>query len=124
MACCVGDPILKICSFDRESGGREETVIVKTAPKSRLENERDILRHFQHRAPSLRPLIDEIQDPPDPPSIVLKYLDDNLLRASNAKRLTGTEIKYVAKRVLEALEVLHEDGYVHTGRRPVVAISK
>jgi hypothetical protein len=46
---------------------------------------------------------------------VLKYLDDNITRASRKQRLTRRKIKYVAKNVLEALKVLHEDGYVHTG---------
>ncbi|EHK97481.1 putative Sexual differentiation process protein isp4 [Glarea lozoyensis 74030] len=62
------------------------------------------------RTSALRPLIDEIQDQSVPPAIVLKYLDDDLMRASAAKRLTTLEIKQVAKRVLEALNVLHEDG--------------
>lgn len=48
---------------------------------------------------------------------VLKYLDDDLLKASNTKRLTPLEIKYVAKRILEALRVLHDDGFVHTGEQ-------
>jgi serine/threonine protein kinase len=61
-------------------------------------------------------LIDEIVGPPDPPAILLKYLEDDLLTASKAKKLSEREIKYVSKRILEALKVLHEDGYVHTGR--------
>lgn len=82
---------------------------------SRLENERDVLKRFQTRTSSLRPLIDEIEDPADPPALVLKHLDDNLLNASATQRLTGLEVKYVARSVLEAPKVLHEDGYVHTG---------
>ena len=73
------------------------------------------VRHFQSQISSLRPLIDEIQEPSDPPALVLKHLDDDLLNASAAQRLTGPEIKRVAKNVLEALEVLHDEGYVHTG---------
>ena len=73
--------------------------------------ERDVLKHF-HARPGIRQLLDEISDPA---SLVLKQLDDNLLSASNKKRLKKPEIKFVAKRVLEALQVLHEDGYVHTG---------
>lgn len=82
----------------------------------RLHNERDILRHLQHRTSFLRPLIDEIEEPSDPPAIVLKWLDDGMLKASNTKRLTRPEVKYVAKGVLEALKVLHEGGYVHTSK--------
>ncbi|KAE8319465.1 kinase-like domain-containing protein [Aspergillus transmontanensis] len=59
-----------------------QPVIVKSVPHFRLQNERD---------------------PSDPPVIVLKYLDDNLLNASISKRLTDQEIRYVARRILEAL---------------------
>jgi casein kinase II subunit alpha len=76
-----------------------------------LNNERDILKHF-HARPGIRQLLDETQDPP---SLVLEHLDDNLLAASNSKRLEKPEIKFIAKRILEALQAIHEDGYVHTG---------
>jgi serine/threonine protein kinase len=81
----------------------------------RLYNERDILKHFQTRTSTLRPLLDEIEDPVEPLAIVLKYLDDDVTRASKKQRLSRQEIKNVAKNVLEALQTLHEDGYVHTG---------
>lgn len=42
-------------------------------------------------------------------------MDDNLLDASNAKRLKRADIKFVARSVLIALKALHERGYVHTG---------
>ena len=93
------------------SGTKKETVIVKTAPKRRLDNEREVLQRF-HGRPHIRQLIDVIDQPP---AIVLEYLDDNLLRASNSKKLERVDIKFVARSVLEALKVLHEDGYVHTG---------
>lgn len=51
----------------------------------------------------------------EPVTIVLKHLDDDLLNAEMKKNLTRREIKYVSRCVLEALRVLHEDGYVHTG---------
>jgi serine/threonine protein kinase len=82
-----------------------------------VENERDVLTRFQNRTPYLRPLIDEIQEPSDPLTIVLKYLEDHLLNASIKKTLNRKELKYVSRRILEALKVLHEDGYVHTGKR-------
>lgn len=91
-------------------------MIVKSVRHFRLENERDVLKRFQPRTPFIRPLIDEIVDPSDPPAIVLKHLDDHLLNASASQRLTSREIKYVARRILEALRVLHEDGFVHTGK--------
>jgi casein kinase II subunit alpha len=88
-----------------------ETVIVKRAPKYRLDNEREVFERF-HGRPCIRQLFDEIQDPP---SLVLKYLDDNLLNTSNSKSLERSDIKFVAKTVLEALELLHDAGYVYTG---------
>jgi casein kinase II subunit alpha len=57
-------------------------------------------------------LVDEIQGLA---ALVLEYLDENLLNASNSKRLGRLDIKLVAKRILEALNMFHEAGYVHTG---------
>jgi serine/threonine protein kinase len=82
-----------------------------------VENERDVLKRFQNQTPYLRPLIDEIEEPSDPPTIVLKHLEDHLLNASIKKTLNRKELKYVLRRILEALKALHEDGYVHTGKR-------
>ncbi|GJC94486.1 serine/threonine protein kinase [Colletotrichum higginsianum] len=65
-------------------------------------------------SPLFRPLEDEILDPVDPPSIVLKYLDSDLRAESSRQRLSRPEIKKVAKSVLEALRILHQDGMVHT----------
>ncbi|MCJ1403023.1 hypothetical protein MMC11_006245 [Xylographa trunciseda] len=93
----------------------EETVVIKSVRgHPRVENERDILGHFQYRTHYLRPLIDEIEEPSDPLTIVLKHLDDHLLHASTKKTLNRKELKYVSRCILEALKVLHEDGYVHT----------
>jgi casein kinase II subunit alpha len=88
-----------------------ETVIIKSAPKYRLDNERELLLRFRGQ-PCLRQLVDEVADPP---CLVLENLDDNLLKASNAKKLNRTDIKLVAKNVLKALKVFHDAGYVHTG---------
>ncbi|RMZ78548.1 hypothetical protein DV737_g3824, partial [Chaetothyriales sp. CBS 132003] len=56
----------------------------------------------------------EIDEPEDPPFIVLKYLDSDLRTESDRQRLSRPEIKEVAKCVLEALRTLHQDGMVHT----------
>ncbi|RYC55664.1 hypothetical protein CHU98_g10549 [Xylaria longipes] len=94
---------------------KNEPVIVKAVRgHPRVENERDVLKRFQSRSPYLRPLIDEIQDPAEPTTIVLKHLETDLLEATVQQPLNKKEIKYVSRRVLEALSVLHEDGYVHT----------
>ncbi len=80
------------------SSQSEQTVVIKSVRNFRLENERDILKRFQSQTSSLRPLIDEIEDPFDPPALVLKHLDDDLLNASAAQRLTRLEFKNVAKK--------------------------
>ncbi|EGC45357.1 serine/threonine protein kinase [Histoplasma capsulatum var. duboisii H88] len=93
----------------------EQSVVIKGVHgHPRVENEQDILKRFQDRTPFLRRLTDEIEDPSDPTIIVLKHLDDHLLNASIEKTLNRKELKYISKRILEALKVLHEDGYVHT----------
>lgn len=61
-------------------------------------------------------MIDEIEDPAEPVTIVLKYLDDNLQHASNKQTLSRKELMFVSKRILQALRTLHDDGYVHTGK--------
>lgn len=76
------------------------------------------MRRFQDKTPFIRPLLDEIEEPATTPAIVLKHLDDDLLHAFNRQRFTRPEVKYVAKKVVEALSVLHEEGFVHTGETP------
>ena len=58
-------------------------------------------------------MIDNIESPS---SLVLEYLDDNLLDVCSRKRLEGSDVKVVARIVLEALAVLHKNGCVHTGK--------
>jgi serine/threonine protein kinase len=95
----------------------DETVIIKGVHgHPRVENERDILKQFQDRTPYLRPLIDEIEEASQPPTIVLKYFDDHLLNSSIKKTLNRKEIKHVSRCILKALMVLHEHNYVHTGK--------
>ncbi|KAF3482623.1 serine/threonine protein kinase [Arthroderma uncinatum] len=93
----------------------EQPVIVKGVHgHPRVGNERDVLHRFQGRTPFLRPLVDEMDDQSGTPIIALKYLDDQLLNTSIRKTLNRRELKYVSRCVLEALSVIHEDGYVHT----------
>jgi casein kinase II subunit alpha len=107
--------MLPICwllsSLTCSSGAKTGTVVVKTALKHRLDNEREVLKHFQGRS-CIRQLVDEIQEPA---ALVLEHLGNNLLSASNSKILGRPDIKLIAKRVLEALNMFHEAGYVHTG---------
>ncbi len=83
-----------------------QRVTVKIASDWPLKNERHILEAVR----DIRPIIDTSDDPP---SLILKYLDDNLLDSSNAKKLERAEVKYVARSLLRALEALHSGGYVH-----------
>ena len=89
-----------------------QKVVVKAAPDCFIRNERDILNRFQH-VPSLRSLIDEIHDPP---LLVLEHLDSNLLIESGNEKLKSSDVKRVAKTVLQALAAFHEEGIVHTGK--------
>jgi serine/threonine protein kinase len=91
--------------------------VIKAARDPRIQNERQALLKFQDRAP-LRRLVDTIEEPLDPPAIVLKYLDDDLLNVKVIKKLSRPEIKHVAKTALSALNVLHSENYVHTGSTP------
>lgn len=84
-------------------------VIVKRAPKQRLNNEREVLE-ILHGHPCIRPMIDIT------PSLVLKFLDENLLKLSGQKRIEGPDLKLVARSLLQALAALHEHGFVHTGK--------
>ncbi|KAI1268129.1 kinase-like protein [Xylariaceae sp. FL1019] len=89
-----------------------EHCILKCVPNHwRLRNEATVLKMYQDTTPTLRPLLDEIEEPA---SIVLKYLDTDLLHESGKKRLSRPEIKQVARAVLEALVPLHRDRLVHT----------
>ncbi|KAK1579442.1 serine/threonine protein kinase [Colletotrichum navitas] len=80
----------------------------------RLQNEANVLERYQSKTPFLRPIIDEIIRPTDPPSLILRHLDSELLTESKKKRLTRPEIKQVAQCILKALLILHKDGMVHT----------
>ncbi|KAK2784845.1 hypothetical protein FQN53_008238, partial [Emmonsiellopsis sp. PD_33] len=73
-------PILNDTVSDRaRTQNNLQPVIIKGTRHFRLETERDVLHRFQTRTPYIRPLLDEIIDPSDPPAIVLRHLDDHLL---------------------------------------------
>ncbi|KAH3905790.1 hypothetical protein HBH56_213640 [Parastagonospora nodorum] len=98
----------------KESLFRETVVVKSVEDHPRVENERDVLRKLQHRTPFLRPMIDEVEDPSLPATIVLKYLESDLLVETVRAILNRKQIKYTCRRVLEALKVIHEDNFVHT----------
>lgn len=86
-----------------------------------MANERDVLKIFSLRSKHIRPLLDQIIDPAEPMTIVLSYLQSTLLQASIRQKLNRTELKYVCRGVLEALEVMHREGYVHAGEFPAMS---
>ncbi|KAL8285053.1 hypothetical protein RB600_009474, partial [Gaeumannomyces tritici] len=88
----------------------EDGIIKSIKGHWRLQTKADILKRYQSKKkkPFLRPLVDEIVEPADPPSIVLRHLDSDCLTESNKKRLSRPEIKQVA------LNDFHKDGIVHT----------
>jgi len=45
----------------------------------------------------------------------MRWLDGDLLDATKDGQLASSEVKLVAKGVLEALRVLHAEGFIHTG---------
>lgn len=104
----------------RHTNLSSEKFIVKSVNHFRIHNERDVLLRFQNKTSFLRPLLDEIEHPASSPAIVLQYLDDDILHASNSQRLTHSEVKYVARCVLQALSVLHREGFVHTGWSSII----
>lgn len=61
-------PVERRSPLTRSGSSNLGEVIIKSAPKYRLGNERDVLKHF-HARPGIRQLLDETQDPP---SLVLK----------------------------------------------------
>lgn len=86
-------------------------MVIKSVNHSRLQRERNILMRFQQQTPRIRPLLDEVD--PDTPThaLVMKWLNEDL----STRKLAGAQLKFVAKSILEALQVLHAEGYVHTG---------
>jgi len=84
---------------------------------NRIGNSSSTVPYFQHRDRTnhtcIRQMIDNIESPS---SLVLEYLDDNLQDVCSRKRLEGSDVKVVARTVLEALAVLHDSGFVHTGQ--------
>ncbi|MCJ1227820.1 hypothetical protein MMC12_004479 [Toensbergia leucococca] len=80
-------------------------VVIKRALPHLLNIEREFLKI----------MIDNIENAP---SLVLEYLDDNVLDVCSQKRLESSDVKVVARTVLEALAVLHEESIVHTDVKP------
>ena len=98
------------------SGSLGGNVIVKSVNHFRLQNERDVLLRFQPRTQHIRSLLNEVDPGTASHALVMRWLDDDLLNVTRRRQLASSEVKFVAKGVLEALQALHADGYVHTGK--------
>lgn len=105
-------PYALLCLADCGSDENARQVVIKGAAPHLLSIERDILEIVRNHT-CVRQMIDNIESPP---SLVLEYLDDNLLDVCSRKRLESSDVKVVARTVLEALAVLHENGFAHTGQ--------
>lgn len=92
-------------------GPDQERVVIKTAPAKRLKNEAQTLRPLQD-CHSVRLLVDQFDDPE---SIVLEYMDDNLLDLVKQSQLSKAEAKRALNATFEALVAIHSKNIVHTG---------
>ena len=90
-------------------------VIVKHVNHFRLQNERDVLLRFHSSTPHIRPLLDEVGAGTESHTLVMRWLDGDLLNATKDRQLASSEVKLVAKGILEALRRLHAEGFIHTG---------
>ena len=86
-------------------------VIKRASHPHAFHTEREVLRAVR-KLIWFRQMVDVIDDQS---SLVLEFLDDNLLEVCSQQRLENWEVKKVARTILEVLAMLHENGYVHTG---------
>lgn len=85
--------------------------MLKCAPETRLQREKDILQEFAGDA-FIRQLIDCGKETP---FLVLEHLESDALRSSSEARISRQDIKLIARSILSALESLHAKGIAHTG---------
>ncbi|KAL8354275.1 hypothetical protein RB601_003909 [Gaeumannomyces tritici] len=81
----------------RRNRSGERCIAKSIRDRWRLRNEADVLKRYQSETTFLRPLVDEIHEPADPPSIVPRYLDSDCPTESNKKRLSRPKIEHVAR---------------------------
>lgn len=70
---------------------------MKSVNHFRLQNERDVLVHFQQRTPHIRPLLDEVDPDTASHALVMKWLASDLLDVTQTRQLASTEVKLIAK---------------------------
>lgn len=94
------------------SGREYWKVTIKTGPPERLNREVQMLRLFRGHD-SIRQLVDQIEDPE---SVVLEYMNDNMLSLLKWKyQLPKVEAKRALRATFKALTALHDQDIVHTG---------
>ena len=108
---CMKFPSLRYLNLICNSGLNQERVTVKTAPPQRLKREAQMLQLFQDHD-FIRGLVDQTEDPE---SVVLEYMDDNVLSLLKKKQLPKVEAKRALKATFRALAALHDKNIVHTG---------
>ncbi|KJX94470.1 hypothetical protein TI39_contig4189g00010 [Zymoseptoria brevis] len=96
------------------SAHQQHRVVLKCAPKIRLQRETAILQQFEGD-PCIRQLIDHGKEPS---FLVLEYLESDALKASREAKLARKDIKFIARSVLSALNTLHAKGLAHTDIKP------
>ncbi|KAM7193321.1 Protein kinase-like domain containing protein [Rhypophila sp. PSN 637] len=81
----------------------ETNAIIKVADYlARLQSEQSLLNAFA-----------QTDDEYNNRCLILEYLDSDMNKESFFKRLSRAETKQVAKSVLQAMEAIHEKGYIH-----------
>ncbi|SMQ48368.1 unnamed protein product [Zymoseptoria tritici ST99CH_3D7] len=98
----------------RTTPAQQHQVVLKCAPKVRLQREQAILQHFEGD-PYIRQLIDHGKEPS---FLVLEHLDSDALTSSREAELARKDIKVIARSVLSALKSLHAKGIAHTDIKP------
>ncbi|SMY22060.1 unnamed protein product [Zymoseptoria tritici ST99CH_1A5] len=98
----------------RTTPAQQHQVVLKCAPKVRLQREKAILQQFAGD-PYIRQLIDHGKEPS---FLVLEHLDFDALRSSRRAKLARKDIKVIARSVLSALKSLHAKGIAHTDIKP------
>ncbi|WPG97786.1 Hypothetical protein R9X50_00056700 [Acrodontium crateriforme] len=98
----------------RASTPAQKQVVLKCAPETRLQREKDILQEFAGNA-FIRQLIDCGKETP---CLVLEHLESDALTCSSKERMSKQDIKLIARSILSALDSLHAKGIVHTDIKP------
>ncbi|KAF2838993.1 kinase-like protein [Patellaria atrata CBS 101060] len=87
------------------------TAICRLRDRSDVLNEEAQMMRLFRGHDSIRQLVDQIDDPE---SVILEYMDDNVLNLLKRKQLPKIEAKRVLKVTFKELTALHDQNIVHT----------